>query len=132
MGTEAVLYRDSGGTTQAFAELRAEVAACPATAVPGPVGQPAVITKFGARPDADWPQTPSVNRQAYDLTIDDGTGQPSHTVVVYLQRGRALLGVYFYQAGATQLPVEGQTTIEGIVGVFAGRLAALPTSVVGA
>jgi hypothetical protein len=29
------------------------------------------------------------------------------------------------------MPVEGQTTIEGIVGVFAKRLAALPTSVVG-
>jgi hypothetical protein len=28
--------------------------------------------------------------------------------------------------------VEGQTTIEGIVGVFARRMAALPTSVVGA
>ncbi len=132
LSTEAVLYGDSGGTTQAFTELRSVTAACPSTPVPGPAGQPPVITTFNPPPDSAWPQTPSVTRQAYDLTSDDGAGQLSHTVAVYLRRGRALLGVYFTQADGPQLPVEGQTSIQGIVGVFAKRLAALPTSVVGA
>jgi hypothetical protein len=51
---------------------------------------------------------------------------------VYLRRGRALLGVYFSRPDGAQITVEGQTTIQEIVGVFAARLAALPTSVVGA
>jgi len=129
--TEAVLYGDSRGTTQAFAELQSVVAACPATPVPGAPGDPAVTTTFSATaPDANWAQTPTVNRKAYDLTSDDGTG-PRRTVAVYLQRGRVLLGVYSSKPDGAQLAVGGQTTMEGIVGVFAKRLAALPTSVVG-
>jgi hypothetical protein len=131
LSTEAVLYGDSGGTTQAFSELQSEVARCPKTPVPGAPGEPAVITTFGPPPDAAWAQTPTVNRRAYDLTSDNGTDPPSRTLAVYLQRGRALLGVYFAQPAEPQMAVQGQTTIEGIVGVFAARLAALPTSVVG-
>ncbi len=132
LSTEAVLYRDSGGTTQAFSELGSVVAACPSTPVESPVGQPTAITTFHAPPDSAWPQTPTVTRQAYDLTSEDTSGEKTRTIAVYLQRGRALVGVYFPQHEGPQIPVEGQTTIEGIVGVFAGRLAALPTSVVGA
>jgi hypothetical protein len=133
LSTEAVLYADSGGTTQALSELRSVVAACPPTPVPDPTGGPASTTTFNPAPDAGWSQTPSVNRVAYDLVTDDGSGRPPrHIVAVYLQRGRALLGVYFSRPEGPQMEVEGQTTIEGIVGVFAARLAALPTSVVGA
>lgn len=132
LGTEAVLYADSGGTTQAFAELRSQVAACPSKPVAGVGGAPAVTTKFNPAPDTGWAQVATVNRLAYDLTSVDASGTSTHTVAVYLQRGRALLGVYFSLPDGPQLAVEGQTTIEGIVGVFAKRLAALPTSVVGA
>ena len=66
-----------------------------------------------------------------DLTTTDESGQTTHSIAVYLQRGRALLGVYFSQADGAQAAVAGQTTIPGIVGVFAARLAALPVSVVG-
>jgi hypothetical protein len=131
LSTEAVLYADSAATTQAFSELRSVTAACPPTPVPGALGEPAVITKFAAPPDASWAQTPTVNRLAFDLTSDDGTRQPRHSIAVYLQRGRVLLGVYFSQPDGPQSPVAGQTTVEGIVGVFAARVAALPTSVVG-
>ena len=90
-----------------------------------------MTTRFSASaPDANWAQTPGINRRAYDLTSDDGSG-PRRIVAVYLQRGRVLLGVYFSQPDGAQMPVEGQTTIEGIVGVFAKRLSDLPTSVVG-
>ncbi len=131
LSTEGVLYADSGGTTQAFSELQSEVARCPKTPVAGAPGELPVITTFNAPPDATWAQTPTVNRRAYDLTSDNGSDPPSRTVAVYLQRGRALLGVYFAQPVGPQMPVQGQTTIEGIVGVFASRLAGLPTSVVG-
>jgi hypothetical protein len=131
LSTEAVLYADSGGTTQAFSELQSEVARCPKAPVAGAAGEAPVITTFAPPPDAAWAQTPTVTRRAYDLTSDNGTDPPTRTIAVYLQRGRALLGVYFSQPAGAQMTVAGQTTIEGIVGVFAGRLAALPTSVVG-
>ena len=132
LSTEAVLYGDSGGTTQAFSELRSVIAACPPTPVRSPVDQSTMTTRVNPSPDAAWPQTPTVERLAYDLTIDDGSGRIRHTIAVYLRRGRALLGVYFSQPDGAQITVEGRTTIEGIVGLFASRLAALPTSVVGA
>lgn len=132
LSTEAVLYGDSGGTTQAFEELQSVVAGCPTTPVQGPAGDPPVTTTFNAAPDAGWREVPTVNRRAYDLTTVDGTGQRRRTVAVYLQRGRVLLGVYFSRPEGTQIAVDGQTTMESIVNLFAGRVAALPTSVVGA
>jgi hypothetical protein len=132
LSTEAVLYGDSGATTQAFSELRSVATECPPTPVQGPAGQPTTTT-FNAAPDSSWPQTPTVNRLAYDVTITEPATPPRRLIAVYLQRGRALLGVYFSQPEATQqLAVEGKTSIEAIVGVFAARMAALPTSVVGA
>jgi hypothetical protein len=131
ISTEAVLYTDSAGATQAFTELKSVAAACPATPVQSPVGEPTVITKFNPPPDGSWPQTATVNRLAFDFVSTDSTGQTYHSVAVYLQRGRALMGVYFSQPDAAQISVTGQTTIPGIVGVFAGRMAALPASVVG-
>lgn len=131
LSTEAVLYDDPSAAIQAFNELRSVSAACPATAVQSPVGDPAAITHFNPPPDGDWPATPTVNRLAYDFTTTDpSTGQTLHSIAVYLQRGRALVGVYFFAPDDPQTAVAGQTTIPGIVGVFAGRLAALPASVI--
>ncbi|HTJ73727.1 MAG TPA: DUF2510 domain-containing protein [Acidimicrobiales bacterium] len=130
LSTEAVLYDDPSAAIQAFNELRSVTAACPATPVPSPVGDPTVITKFNPAPDTAWPQTPTVNRLAYDFTTTDENGVTSHSIAVYLQRGRALVGVYFFEPDGPQAPVAGQTTVAGIVGVFAGRLAALPASVI--
>lgn len=132
LSTEAVLYADSGGTTQALAELQEVVAACPAVPVRGPAGEPPITTRFNAAPDGNWPQTPTVNRRAYDLTTQDGAGSTRRTVAVYLQRGRVLLGVYFARPDGAQIPVEGRTAIEEIVEIFAKRVAALPVAVVGA
>jgi hypothetical protein len=131
ISTEAVLYGDPAGATQAFSELKSVAAACPSTPVASPVGEPTVITKFNPAPDGSWPQTATVNRLAFDFTSTDSSGQSYHSVAVYLQRGRALMGVYFSEPDSPQITVAGQNTISGIVGVFAGRMAALPTSVVG-
>ncbi len=129
--TEAVLYADPAGAAQALAEVQEVVAACPPTPVPSPSGGPTLVTTFGPPPDGDWPQADGVTRVAFDLTTTDESGQTNHSYAVYLKRGRALLGVYFPDVDQPPTAVAGQTTIPGIVGVFADRLAALPESVVG-
>jgi Protein of unknown function (DUF2510) len=132
LSTEAVLYRDAAASAQAFAELRSVAAHCPSTPVTSPVGEPTVTTHINAAPDAAWPQTPGVERVAYDFnSTDQAGGLPQHSVAVYLRHGRALLAVYFSRPDAAQPAISGQTTLGGIVNVFAQRLAQLPASVTG-
>ena len=128
MSTEAVLYRSPTGSAQAFGELRAVTAACPPRPVVSPVGEPTLTTRFNAPPDKGWPNTPSVQRLAYDLTTTE-QGQSTRTIAVYLRRGRALMGIYFPSTGV-QTAVDGKTTISDIVQIFARRVAALPPTVV--
>jgi len=128
MSTEAVLYTSPYSTAQAFAQLRQVRAACPNKPVVSPVGEQTAQTKFNTAPDGTWPQTPTVDRQAYSF-VTTVKGQKSASTAVYLRRGRVLMGLYFVQPGSPPA-VAGQTTIEGIVGVFAHRLAQLPASVV--
>jgi hypothetical protein len=130
LSTEAVLYQDPAATAQAFSELQSVAANCPSTPVVSPVGEETVTTHFNPAPDTDWPQTPGVTRQAYSFTTTDQLGDTQASVAVYLRRGRVLMGLYFSEPNSTQVPVAGQTTIEGIAALFAGRLAKLPASVV--
>jgi hypothetical protein len=129
LSTEAVLYRNPAATEQGFAELRKVRAACPNTPVVSPVKEATARTTFKAAPDGTWPRTPTVDRQAYNF-VTTAAGQSSASIAVYLRRGRVLVGLYFLQPNAAQAPVAGKTTIAGIVGVFEGRLAQLPASVV--
>jgi hypothetical protein len=131
LSTEAVLYTNSSATAQAFSELRSVAASCPSKPVASPVGEPTVTTKFNPAPDANWTQTPTVERQAYSFTTTDQTGKSFPGLAVYLRRGRALMGIYFAQPDMAQPAVAGQTSIQGIVTLFASRLAQLPASVVG-
>jgi hypothetical protein len=126
LSTEAVLYSSGAGTAAAFSQLKDTVAACPA----GPVGVPAETTRFGTAPDADWPQVPSVERLAFAFDTISANGETTHSVVVYLRRGRALLGVYFPQADAPTAVVEGKTALGDIVSIFATRLAKLPVAAI--
>jgi hypothetical protein len=131
ISTEAVLYGAPAGGVQAFGELRSVAAKCPPTPVISPVGEGTAITRLRAAPDGSWARTPTVERLAYDFdTTSAATGATSHSVAVYLRRGRALMGVYFDEPDGAQVPVAGKTTIAGIVGVFEARLAHLPASVV--
>ncbi len=131
LSTEAVLYRSSGATEQAFAELRAVRAACPDTPVASPTDGTKETTRFLAAPDSGWSSTPGVERQAYRMTISS-KGKTSPLVTVYLRRGRALLGLYFPSPDGKQPAVDGRTSIESIVAEFEHRLAQLPDSVVNA
>jgi hypothetical protein len=130
--TEAVLYEHTPDGAQAFAELQHVAKDCPSTPVVSPVGEPTVLTLFGAKPDDGWDHTTGVDRLAYDVTTTRDTGDTSHAVVVYLRRGRALMGLYFNEPGATQVAVNGETTIQDIVHVFEQRMAALPSNVANA
>jgi hypothetical protein len=129
--TEAVLYHTPADGTEALAELRSVSAKCPPTPVVSPVGEPTVITKFSAPPDTTWPANPSVQRQAYSfVTTEQQTGKSLPSIAVYLRRGRVLMGLYFPQPNGAQTPIDGHTTIQEIVAVFAGRMAQLPSNVV--
>jgi hypothetical protein len=130
LSTEAVLYRHVGDAAQAMREVRAVAAACPNRPVVSPVNEPTVTTRFQAPPDRSWPSVAGVARQAYSFTTTDASGLTETHVAVYLQRGRVLEGVYFPVPDGAQSPVDGQTTIAGIVHVFEQRIAALPASAV--
>jgi hypothetical protein len=131
LSTESVLYHNPSSTEQAFADLRRVRVDCPHTPVPSksPRGT-TVTTTFRPAPDAAWPVTPTVNRLAYDFDSVDLQGTTSHSIAVYLKRGRVLLGVYFSSPDGPQAPVQGHTTVESIVQLFEQRLAALPSAVV--
>src|SRR5262249_11550454 len=128
--TEAVLYGHPAEGAQAFAELQRIANNCPTTPVVSPVGEPTTLTIFGPKPDDAWDHTPNVDRLAYDVTSTRDTGTTTHSVVVYLRRGRVLMGLYFNAPDATQIAVNGETTIQDIVRVFEKRMAALPSNVV--
>ncbi|GAC1380930.1 MAG: hypothetical protein NVSMB4_09650 [Acidimicrobiales bacterium] len=130
LSTEAVLYRDATATIQGFTELKAAMRTCPRGPVTGPAGDLST-TRFNPSPDTAWPENPTVERLAYDFTTTDALNQTHHDVAVYLRRGRVLEGVYFSKPDGPQTPVAGQTSLAGITGVFAARLAALPPSAVG-
>ena len=126
LSTEAVLYTSTDGGAQAMAELTLAAQHCPAGPVRSAVGEPDAATHFNPSPDGSWPSVPSVDRQAHDFTATDAAGGVRHLVAVYLRRGRVLMGLYFQQPDSAQPAVDGQTTIAGIVDVFAKRLAQLP------
>jgi hypothetical protein len=130
LSTEAVLYSTPAGATQAFSELKSVAANCPGSPVASPVGETTVTTRFNPAPDGAWPQVAGVERLAYDFVSTDQSGQAQHSVAVYLRHGRALMGVYFPTPAGAQSAAAGQTTLAGIVNVFASRLAQLPASMV--
>ena len=131
LSTEAVTYRDIETSQEAFNEIQRETARCPKTPVPNNMGTGSEATRFNAPPDTGWQDTPGVDRLAYDLERTDQTGTKDRSIVVYLRRGRALMGVYFYVSGqATQPSVRGRTNVEDIVSIFASRLADLPQAAV--
>jgi len=114
-------------------ELKSVAAHCPSTPVPSPVGGDTQTTRFRRAPDGAWHRTPSVERLAYDFVATyPATGESSHSIAVYLRRGRMLMGLYFAQPDAPQEAVDGRTTIAGIVGVFEARMAKVPARVAGA
>jgi hypothetical protein len=131
ISTEAVLYHHPSDSVQAFNELKSVAANCPSTPVVSPVGEPTATTKFETKPDDAWDHTPGVDRLAYAFTTTrDDTGLTTRSIVVYLRRGRALMGLYFSDPDSAQIAVGGKTTVQGVVNIFERRMAALPANVI--
>jgi len=129
LSTEAVLYSNPNGTAQAFSELRNAAAHCSPAPVRTPNGD-TETTHINAAPDGAWPATATVERLAYDFTTTDQLSQSQHWIAAFLRRGRVLEGIYFATPDGPQPGVDGQTTVSGIVGVFASRIAQLPASII--
>jgi hypothetical protein len=134
ISSEAVLYDSAAGTTQAFTELQQVAKNCPSTPVDSPVGEPTVTTRFAPRPDASWPTVAGVQRLAYTIVTTDVSGQASTSTVIYLRRGKALLGLYLPKPdpGGPSPSVQGKTSATDITAIFEQRLASLPASAIGA
>jgi hypothetical protein len=132
LSSEVVLYVNTAATAQAFSELKSVAAHCPDAPVVSPIGDATVTTHLKAAPDADWPQTPTVDRLAYSSTLTGQSGQTQSSVVVYLRRGRAFMGIYFYVPESTLPSVGGHSGLAAIVKLLADRMAQLPASVVDA
>jgi hypothetical protein len=130
LSTEAVLYRNAAATKQAFTELRQVRASCPKGPVTNKADGSSTTTTFHAAPDKTWPQTASVDREAFSLTTVDSKGQSTDSVAVYLRRGRVLLGVYFPKPTGEQPAIDGHSSTAAIVSAFATRVAKLPSSFV--
>jgi hypothetical protein len=131
MSTEAILYRVPSVGVQALRELHDVAEKCPSTPVKSPVGETTQTTTFRPAPDGAWPRTANVERRAYDfVSVDADSGRSSHSIAVYLRRGRALMGIYFSNPDSAQTAVDGRTTIPDIVHGFESRMAKLPNAVV--
>jgi hypothetical protein len=128
--TEAVLYRNAAATKQAFRELSRVAKSCPKGPTPDPENGSTTTTTFHPTPDTDWPQTPSVEREAFSMTTTDADSSSLDSLAVYLRRGRVLLGVYFSKPDGAQPPIDGHTKPADIVSAFATRVAQLPASFV--
>jgi len=129
LSTEAVLYRDQAGAAQAMGEVRGMRGRCPS----GPVQSPSVATpslEWRVR-DAStegWPIAGGMDRVAMDVGVGRPGEDPDDETVVYLRRGRLLLGIYFASADGPQPVIQGRNVIRDIVGVFQQRVAALPAA----
>ena len=125
LSTEAVLYRNAAATAQAFRELRSAAASCPKGPVTSPATGTTITTTVHGSPDGTWPNTASVEREAFSLTTVDQTGASFDSVAVYLRRGRVLLGVYFTNPAAGLPAIDGHTKLADIAAAFAARIARL-------
>lgn len=134
ISSEAVLYDNPAATVQAFAELQKVASSCPSTPVTSPTDGSTSTTRFGPAPDRSWPTVAGVQRVAYTITTTDTSGKSSSSTVIYLRRGKALLGLYLYKpdAGGPSASVQGKTAAADITAIFEQRLASLPASAIGA
>jgi hypothetical protein len=116
--TEAVIYKATNDTAEAFAEVAKAASHCSGGAMPARIG-------------SSWPKVQGVQLLGYSTSTPIPFGQAVNTTV-YLRRGSVLLGVYLNSTSPTLLgfSVAGSSSIETIVRSFEERMAALPASAV--
>ena len=127
VSSEAILYRTPEEASAAMTELAAAREQCPSTPVaPAQGDREALAWQFEDAPDADWPQEPGVQRQAYAFTLTNESGSTWSSTATYLQRGRMILALYATPADGPAVVLRNAPDPERFVEVMANRLAALP------
>ena len=130
--TEAVLYQDQAGAAEAMAEARGAASRCP----PGPVAGPTPTDpqlRWRVRGDTDLGGGRPSGLDRLGLTVQASeAGSPAESeVLVFLRRGRLLLGLYFVQAAGPQAQIDGASTIASTVRTFEDRVEAVPAADLG-
>ncbi len=119
MSTEAVLYQDQAGAAEAMAEVRGMASRCPGR------------VQVRAAADAGSGHPPGIDQVAWSVQAEVASQPMDRAVLVFLRRGRLLLGLYFLTADGPQARIAGTDTIAATVAVFQRRVADLPAAEVG-
>ncbi len=113
MSTEAVLYRDQAGAAEAMAEIRGAASRCP--------------KQWHVHTQSDLgPVSAGMDRVGLSVVATVAGQATDPAVLVFLRRGRLLLGLYFLEANGPQAQIDGTDTIPGTVAVFQQRVASVP------
>jgi hypothetical protein len=133
LGTEAVLYKDEAATAQGFSELRSARDKCPDKFVQSnQEGVPPLKYRFDQAPDTTWTDVAGVTRLAFRFTLTDQQDQTAQALIVFLRRGRLLVGVYAFGESVDLVLAPDVGGVEGLVERVAGRMTDVPASVVSA
>jgi hypothetical protein len=126
VSTEAIMYNSSTAAATATSELQAARTQCPRKPVPSPVADtpPSTFT-FGPPPDHAWASTPSVQREAFDVT-DQSTDGTDHSDAIYLRRGALLVAIYYTLPDAGHQLAPSVSTAQQLTAAIEHRIAALP------
>jgi hypothetical protein len=129
LSTEAVLYRNQAGAAEAVAEARGAASRCPSGVVTSPDRtEPPLRWRIHADGDLGGARPASVDRVGLSVQTSEA-GEPfDDEVVVFLRRGRLLLGLYFLAPDGPQVQVDGGSSIASTVATFEDRLAAVPAA----
>jgi hypothetical protein len=131
LGTEAVLYKDEAATEQAFRELRSARDKCPDRFVQSnQEGVPPLKYRFEPAPDTAWADVAGVTRLAFRFILTDEQGQTASALIVFLRRGRLLVGVYAFGEAVGVVLAQDVGGVEGLIERVAGRMSDVAVAVV--
>jgi hypothetical protein len=95
LSVEAIAYRNDASAQQAMGELVEAGHRCPNRVQPPVVRDQAPERwTFDRSPDTHWATVPGVDRLAFDATLRSRGQRPAHLLLIYLRRGRVLIGIY--------------------------------------
>ena len=127
LSTEAVLYRNQAGAAEAMGEARGAAPRCPSGLVSSPdPSVPPLRWQIHAQGGLGGPPPAGIDRLGLSVTTSAPDVPAQQETLVFLRRGRLLLGLYFLVPDGPQAQVDGGDTIASTVSVFEQRVAALP------
>ncbi len=127
VSSEAILYPNPADAEQAMDELEQAREECSTGVVdPSDPEREPLTWDFAADPDADWPEEPGVDRQAYEFESTDPAGKSWTSTATYLQRGRMVLALYASPPESPATALRNSPGPARFVEVMSNRLAGLP------